>query len=169
MQFFWQQNGELWITTTPYQGWRNLPASTHQRLFNLKIWLQITMTTCHQIKIKKNTLMNSWWWILKKNLTLSYTCNTHGNGKKKKRINWVFTGSYFASVRAHYYKYRGCVSVFFSALAGLGLFTANHTCSNLMLKSADSVYKSFPFLMAAIAHYWFWFLLLFLNQVHSHC
>lgn len=108
LQFFWQQNGELWMTATPYQRWRNLPASTHQRLFNLKIWLRTAMNTCHhertQIKTKKNMPMNSWWWILKKNLTSSYTCDTHGNGKKGERINWVFTGSYSASVRAHYYK-----------------------------------------------------------------
>lgn len=54
-----------------------------------------------------------------------------------------------ASVRVHHHQcvHWMCQCSFFlsEALAGLGLFTANHTCRNLTLNAADSVYRMFPF------------------------
>lgn len=47
----------------------------------------------------------------------------------------------------------GYFSVFISVFAGLGLFTANQACSNLLLRTADSVYNSFPSFQAAIGFY----------------
>lgn len=57
-----------------------------------------------------------------------------------------------ASVRVHHHQCTACVTALFflsEALAGWGLFTANHTCRNLTLNAADSVYKMFPFFLGS--------------------
>lgn len=65
-----------------------------------------------------------------------------------------------ASVRVHHHQcvhwMCQCSFLLSEALAGLGLFTANHTCRNLTLNAADSVYRMFPFFfLAAFARHWF--------------